>query len=118
MSDRDRCGAGAAVAGLSGATLATAVGACCVPVLSPLIVSVFGVSGAVWAVGLQPWSGWILLGAGLLLGWGFSAVYRLGAGAAQCPSRRPWLPRTVLWSAALLWLAAAALNLARWVSAR
>jgi hypothetical protein len=118
VSGRDRRGAGAAAAGLGGATLATAVSACCVPVLAPLVVSLLGVGGAVWIAGLQPWSGWILLGAGGVLGWGFAAVYRRSGATASCPARRQWLPRAVLWAAAALWLVAAALNLARWVGAR
>ena len=34
-------------------------------------VSVLGVSGAVWAAGLKPYSPYILAGAGLLLAYGF-----------------------------------------------
>jgi hypothetical protein len=99
---------GAATSGAGAAVLATAATACCAPILAPIIVSVLGVSGAVWAAGLKPYSPYILSGAGLLLVYGFWTVYRrrpLPAGAS-CPARRPRSARIVLWVSALLWLVA------------
>lgn len=103
---------GAATSGAGAAVLATAATACCAPILAPLIISVLGVSGAVWAAGLKPYSPYILAGAGLLLAYGFWTVYRqppLPAGSS-CPARRPRSVRIVLWVSALLWLVAFLLN--------
>ncbi len=109
---------GAATSGAGAAVLATAATACCVPILAPLIVSVLGVSGAVWAAGLKPYSPYILAGAGLLLGYGFWTVYRRRPLPADvsCPARRPRGVRIVLWTSALLWLVACLLNLLQVVS--
>lgn len=45
---------------------AGAAATCCVPFLSPLLVTVLGASTAVWVTGLRPWAPY-LLGAALLL---------------------------------------------------
>ncbi len=104
---------GAAAAGAGAAALATAASACCVPVLAPLIVAVLGAGGAAWAAGLAPYSLPILAAAGLLVAYGFWAVYRpRPAAAGGCPVRRPLAPRLVLWIASALWAVAALLNLA------
>lgn len=106
-------GLGAAATGAGAVVLATAASACCVPVLAPLLISVLGVSGAVWAAGLEPYSLAILAVAGLLLAFGFWSVYRprpVIEGAA-CPVKRPRAPRAVLWIAAAIWLVAFVLNL-------
>lgn len=110
--------AGAAVAGAGAAALATAAGACCVPVIAPLIVAVLGAGGAAWAAGLEPYSLAILGVAGALLAYGYRVVYRPtpGAGGESCPVRRPLAPRMVLWLASTLWALAAVLNLAPRVS--
>ncbi len=105
---------GAAAAGAGAAALATAAGACCLPVVAPLVVAVLGASGAAWAAGLKPYSLAILGLAGLLVAFGYWIVYRPRpelAGEA-CPVRRPLSPRVVLWLATALWAAAAVLNLA------
>ena len=50
--------------GVAAAALTVVTAACCVsPVVAPIIVSVLGASGAVWAAGLKPYSWWILVGA-------------------------------------------------------
>ncbi len=106
---------GVAAAGAGAAALATAAGACCVPVIAPLVVAVLGAGGAAWAAGLKPYSVAILAAAGLLLAYGFWAVYRPRPAAAgeACPVvRRPLTPRLVLWIASALWAVAAFLNLA------
>ena len=105
---------GVAAAGAGAAALATAAGACCVPVIAPLVVAVLGAGGAAWAAGLKPYSVAILAAAGLLLAYGFWAVYRPRPAAAgeACPVRRPLTPRLVLWIASALWAVAAFLNTA------
>ncbi len=106
---------GVAAAGAGAAALATAAGACCVPVIAPLVVAVLGASGAAWAAGLKPYSLAILGAAGLLLAYGYWVIYRprLAATGDACPVRRPPLtPRLVLWVATALWAVAAFLNLA------
>ena len=92
---------GVAATGAGAALITTAASACCVPVIAPLLVSVLGVSGAVWAAGLRPHSPYLLAVSALLLGYGFWTVYRPWPAAAgvACPVRRPRLPRIVLWVA-------------------
>ncbi len=105
---------GAAAAGAGAAALATAAGACCLPIVAPLVVAVLGASGAAWAAGLKPYSLVILGFAALLLAYGYWMVYRPRpelAGEA-CPVQRPLSPRLVLWLATALWAVAAVLNLA------
>lgn len=114
-------GAGGGSAGMAvgvaagGALVATAAAACCVPVVAPAIVAVLGVGGAVWVAGLAPFGPWVVLAAGAALAVAFVRVVRLRpTGSASCaacataPSRRL---RAALWSAAVLWLLAAALTL-------
>jgi hypothetical protein len=105
---------GAAAAGVGAAALATAAGACCVPVIAPLVVAVLGASGAAWAAGLEPYSLAILGVAGLPLAYGYWVVYRPRPAATgpACPVRGPIVPRVVLWLATALWAIAAVLNLA------
>ena len=107
--------AGAASAGAAAALTAAGVGACCVsPVISPVIVTVLGAGGAAWAAGLKPYSPYMLAGSLALLGYGFWTAYRRPACAADgsisvVPRSRRWV-RVALWSAALLWLASAGVN--------
>ncbi len=102
---------GAATTGAGAAALATAATACCVPVLAPLLVSVLGVTGSIWAAGLKPYSLLILGASGLLLGYGFRTVYRRPAAEGEaCPAKRPVFVRWVLWISALLWILAFAVN--------
>lgn len=108
---------GAATTGAGAAVLAAAASICCVPIVAPLIISVFGVGGAVWAAGLRPYSWAILAAAGLLLGYAFrvtrSSRTSVPAGAAcDAPGTRRRAVRAVLWSALVLWAGALLLNLA------
>lgn len=57
-----------AVGGVGIAGLATAAGACCVPIIAPTVVAVLGAGGSAWAAGLGPWSPWILMAAGACIG--------------------------------------------------
>lgn len=110
-------GLGAAAAGLGAGTVALAASACCVPVLSSLLVTLLGVGGAVWAAGLEPWAPWILLGSGIALVGAAWLVYRpRRAAAGVCALGRPLLPRVLLWLGAAVWLVAFGLNLARLVA--
>ena len=113
MTNRSNTGAwGAATTGAGAAILATAATACCVPVLAPLLVSVLGVSGAIWAASLEPYSRHILFASGLLLAYGFWTVYRVRpvVAGSVCPVKRPLAVRWLLWCSALLWTVALAVN--------
>jgi hypothetical protein len=102
---------GAAAAGAGAAALATAAGACCVPIIAPLVVGVLGASGAAWAAGLKPYSPAILVASGLLLAWGFWLGYkpRPVVEDEACAARRPRSAQLVLWLAAAIWAIAALL---------
>ncbi len=104
---------GAASASAGTSLLATAAGACCVPIVAPLIVAALGASGAAWVAGLKPYSPYFLLVSGVLLGYGYWGVY---AQRAPCDDGRcatfPSLGRRILlWAATAIWAAALALNL-------
>ena len=108
--------AGAAVSGAGAALVATAAAACCAPIIAPLLVGVLGASGAAWAAGLNPYSGWLLVGSAAMLALGFWSAYRpspacdvaAGASSARYGSGAA---RAVLWMAALLWAFAVGINL-------
>lgn len=105
--------AGAAVAGTGAAIGAAAAAACCVtPALSPVIVAVLGVGGAVALAGLKPYTPYLMGGSLLVLGYGFWVVYRRPAACAvegTPPRARRWM-RLVLWGAAAIWVASALAN--------
>ena len=113
-SRSDKGAVGAAAAGAGAAALATAAGACCLPVVAPLVVAVLGASGAAWAAGLKPYSLGILSIAGLLLAFGYWVIYRPrpAVDGEACAVGTPLGPRMVLWLSTVLWLVAAILNLA------
>ena len=78
--------------GVAAAALSVVTAACCVsPVVAPIIVSVLGASGAVWAAGLKPYSWWILGGAFVCLTYGFWTVYRP---RRACSARRRGCPES------------------------
>lgn len=105
--------AGVAATSAGAAVVATAASACCVPVIAPLLVAVLGASGAAWAAGLKPYSPYLLAVSAVFLGYGLWTVYRPRSASAggACPARRPRLPRVILWTAGVIWLAALVLNL-------
>ncbi len=116
MTTKHNVGAwSAATTGAGAAVLATAATACCVPILAPLLVSVLGVSGAIWAANLEPYSLLILLASALVLAYGFWAVYRVRpvAEGELCPTKRPLPIRTILLFSALLWSVALVVNVLR-----
>lgn len=119
---------GAAGVGAGGAAAATAAGACCVPVLAPLLVSVLGVGGSIWAARLEPYAPYLLALSGLSVGYGFWTVYRRrpdavcaadleqAAADGACTVRRPIALRVVLWLAGAVWLFALGLQALRWIA--
>jgi hypothetical protein len=103
----------AVTAGLGAAALATAASACCVPLLAPLLVTAFGVSGSIWAAGLAPYSLWIVLLAGAALGWAGWTVYRpRQVHGVICHARPGPMLHVGFWLATALWLIALGVNLA------
>jgi hypothetical protein len=96
--------------GVAAAALSVVTAACCVsPVIAPIIVSVLGASGAVWAAGLKPYSWWILGGAFLCLCYGFWTVYRPRPACAITDASKgrsvmPTLAKTSLWFGAACWM--------------
>lgn len=106
--------AGSAVAGAGAAVTAAAAAACCVPVVSPFLIGVLGVSTAVWLAGLRPWAPYPLGAAFLLLLYAYWSLRRWrrcarhSGAAASAP--RSWLPtvtRVLLVGATAVWLASA-----------
>ena len=103
---------GTALTGTGAATTATLAAACCVPIVSPLIVAVLGVGSAVWFAGLQPYAPYLLAGSFVLLAYGFWSLYRR---RRHCPSHgKPGKAHRLLARASvfLLWLSAVA-----WIAA-
>jgi hypothetical protein len=106
-----------ATAGVAAAGLTVVTAACCVsPVLAPILVGILGASGAVWAAGLKPYSGWILGAAFTALAYGFWTVYRPRRDCVTegiSASRNAWqrVARISLWIGASFWLAGLMLRL-------
>jgi len=115
---RDAGALGAASIGVGTALTTVAAGACCASaLLSPVIIGVIGASGAAWAVGLKPYTGYLLAGSFLFLGAAFWMVYRSRPACAvedgPPPRVRRWMPvalKAVLWGGAALWLFSLALQ--------
>lgn len=107
---REAAGAiASASTGVAAAALTVVTAACCVsPVIAPIIVSVLGASGAVWAAGLKPFGWWILGGTFLCLVYGFWSVYRprrnceVGAGTTD-GRLMPRIAKASLWFGAACW---------------
>jgi hypothetical protein len=103
--------------GVAAAALTLVTAACCVsPVIAPIIVGVLGASGAVWAAGLKPYSGWILGVSFLSLVFGFWTVYRprrscaVGGGTNR-GGAMPRVAKGSLWVGAAFWTAALMMRL-------
>lgn len=113
-NDRERVGdevasaTGAAV-GMGGAATAAAVSACCAgPALGPLVVTLFGASGAVALEGFRPYTILLLVASGLAIGVSFWLNAR---SARRCSVERASMPfqavmRRLPWVSAVVWLAA------------
>lgn len=103
--------------GIASAVLTLVAGACCVsPVLAPIIVSVLGASGAVWAAGLKPYGWWILGASAVFLALGFWSVYRRRAACSIADMPRPKrvldrVAKLSLWVGAVFWVAGAMVRL-------
>lgn len=103
--------------GVAAAALTVVSAACCLsPVIAPIIVSVLGASGAVWAAGLKPYGWWILGGAFGCLAFGFWTVYRprRACAAGEVPSAPGPLLKVAhlfLWFGAACWIAGVILRL-------
>ena len=103
--------------GDAAAALTVVTAACCVsPVLAPIIVSVLGASGAVWAAGLKPYGWWILGAALVCLAFGFWTVYRprteCAVGDLPRQSRlMPKIAKASLWFGAACWMAGVLIRL-------
>ena len=102
--------------GVAAAALTVVSAACCVsPVLAPIVVSVLGASGAVWAVGLKPY-GWLILGTALAcLAFGFWTVYRSRRSCAIDDLPRSArviqnVTKVCLWLGAACWMAGVVLK--------
>lgn len=113
QSGREVRALGAASTGLGASVVTIIAGTCCVsPVLAPIIVGALGASGAAWAAGLKPYSGYILIATLLLLAYGFWSVYRprkdcvVGSSVSQSPRWMSRLSKGVLWAGAVCWLGA------------
>ena len=107
---------GVAATGAGAALTSFAASACCVPVVSPLIIAVAGASGAAWVAGLQPYRPYVLAATAIVLGYGFWTVHRHRdacpiEGETIRPGRAARWPRAVLWDAAAIWLTSLGLPL-------
>lgn len=98
--------AGSAAGGLGGALAAIFAALCCV---GPASVAILGAGGALAAARLTPYRPALLLISAGLLSFGFWRAYgqRVMVSGQSCPIRVGRLARSVLWVAALVWLAAA-----------
>ena len=97
---------GATAAGTGAALTGAAAAACCVPVLSPLLVTVVGASGSVWLAGLKPYSLYLLGAALLLLTYNFWSVYRPPRACDVAGTQRGGVSRLERTSRVLLWFSA------------
>jgi hypothetical protein len=103
--------------GVAAAALTVVTAACCVsPVIAPIIVTVLGASGAVWAAGLKPYGWWILGAAFACLAFGFWTVYRPRRDCAVGTMPRqsggwPTVAKVSLWFGAACWMAGVLLRL-------
>ena len=103
--------------GIAAAALTVATAACCVsPVLAPILLSVLGASGLVWAAGLKPYGWWILGAALVCLSVGFWTVYRPRPACSldDIPRRQRILSQVAkvsLWFGAACWIAGLILRL-------
>ncbi len=103
--------------GVAAAALTVVSAACCVsPVVAPIIVSLLGAGGAVWAAGLKPYGWWILGGSLVSLTYGFWIVYRPRASCAiggNVAERRvlPRMAKISLWFGAACWMTGVLLRL-------
>lgn len=100
-----------AAGGLAGAAAAMFAALCCV---GPSTVALLGAGGAVAAAALSPYRPVFLVASFALIAfgfWRFHARRAVTADGRVCPVRGGRLARTILWTSAAVWLAAALLPL-------
>jgi cytochrome c biogenesis factor len=100
-----------AAGGLAGAVAAMFAALCCV---GPSTVALLGAGGAVAAAALSPYRPVFLVASFALIAFGFWRLYArrvVGADGRVCQARAGRLARTILWTSAAVWLAAALLPL-------
>lgn len=116
MNAGDPTAAGGAALGAGSALTAAAATVCCAgPAIGPLIVVMFGASGAVAIAGLRPYTPWMLLGSAAILIFSFWRTYRVPAECSvQPPGRVARLSRATLWISAAIWIASTATTLFTW----
>jgi hypothetical protein len=103
---------GAATVGTGAALTAGVAGACCVgPAVAPILVTILGASGLAAVSGLRPYTPWLLLASGAMLGFSFWQTHRRPACAVEGSAIAfPFglrVARFITWAAALLWFASA-----------
>ena len=99
----------AAGVGAGAALTATVAGACCIgPTLSPLIVGVLGVSGAIQLAGIKPYTPYLLGGSLVMLAYAFWRAYRR---QGECRVKPRRAVQVMLWVSVLIWMLAAATRL-------
>jgi MerT mercuric transport protein len=101
---------GAATVGTGAALTAGVASACCVgPALAPVFLTVFGAGGLAAVAGLRPYTPWMLLASGAMLGFSLKQTHRripcsVDGSVVPIPlSLR--IARLVTWTAVLFWLA-------------
>jgi mercuric ion transport protein len=113
MKAREQASAiGAATVGTGAALTAGVASACCVgPAVAPILVTILGAGGLAAVSGVRPYTPWLLLASGAMLGFSFWQTYRRPAcaveGSAITPPFGLRVARFITWAAALLWLASA-----------
>lgn len=108
----DAVSATGAAIGMGSAATAAAVSACCAgPALGPVIVALFGASGAVVLEGLRPYTLLLLILSGMAIGLSFLLSMRR---PKRCSVQRSSsllrnAARTFLWVSGMVWLGAVVL---------
>jgi hypothetical protein len=98
-----------AAGGLAGSVAAIFAALCCV---GPSTAALLGAGGAVATSALSPYRPVFLIASFALIAFGFRRMYARRVVAADgrvCPVRAGRLARTILWTSAAVWLAAAIL---------
>ncbi len=106
MRHLDEAGAiGAATLGTGAAITAGIASACCIgPALAPIFLTVLGAGGLIAVASLRPFTPWMLLGSGLMLGFSFWQLYR----RRECATTGLRVARVIVWIAAVGWVASTA----------
>ncbi len=98
---------GAATSGLGGALASVFAALCCI---GPSTVALLGAGGAVAAASLAPYRSLFLIGSLAIIAFAFWRVYGrrvVTSDGAACPVHVGRFTRSMLWTAAAVWLVAA-----------